>query len=155
MLVWYTTVQYCIVNYLSFNILNFYNWIDCSEQYTWSSSVLWNAMIHPLLNMTLTGAIWYQGSTFRMFLYSSYTMFLYSSYTMCKHLLIYLFFLTSGETNANYNRDKYNCTFPGMIDDWRMAFHEGSEGQTALDFPFGFVQVPLNSQYWIKNVFIV
>ena len=24
-------------------------------------SVLWNAMIHPLLNMTLKGAIWYQG----------------------------------------------------------------------------------------------
>nr|AAH49448.1 Zgc:56454 [Danio rerio] len=77
-----------------------------SEQNTWSSSVLWNAMIHPLLNMTITGAIWYQG-----------------------------------EANANYNRDKYNCTFPGMIDDWRMAFHEGSEGQTALDFPFGFVQL--------------
>ena len=24
-------------------------------------SVLWNAMIHPLLNMTIKGAIWYQG----------------------------------------------------------------------------------------------
>lgn len=23
--------------------------------------VLWNAMIHPLLNMTMKGAIWYQG----------------------------------------------------------------------------------------------
>ncbi|XP_056112443.1 sialate O-acetylesterase [Rhinichthys klamathensis goyatoka] len=72
----------------------------------WTSSVLWNAMIHPLLNMTITGAIWYQG-----------------------------------EANANYNRDKYNCSFPAMIDDWRMAFHEGSDGQTALDFPFGFVQL--------------
>ncbi|XP_077050657.1 sialate O-acetylesterase isoform X2 [Siphateles boraxobius] len=72
----------------------------------WTSSVLWNAMIHPLLNMTITGAIWYQG-----------------------------------EANANYNRDKYNCSFPAMIDDWRMAFHEGSVGQTALDFPFGFVQL--------------
>ncbi|KFV84939.1 Sialate O-acetylesterase, partial [Struthio camelus australis] len=27
------------------------------------SSVLWNAMIHPLLNMTLRGIIWYQGET--------------------------------------------------------------------------------------------
>ncbi|XP_067275157.1 sialate O-acetylesterase [Pseudorasbora parva] len=72
----------------------------------WMSSVLWNAMIHPLLNMTITGAIWYQG-----------------------------------EANANYNRDKYNCSFPAMIDDWRMAFHEGSDCQTALDFPFGFVQL--------------
>ncbi|KAJ6658674.1 hypothetical protein lerEdw1_019834 [Lerista edwardsae] len=26
-------------------------------------SVLWNAMIHPLLNMTFRGAIWYQGET--------------------------------------------------------------------------------------------
>lgn len=25
-------------------------------------SVLWNAMIHPLLNMTIKGAIWYQGN---------------------------------------------------------------------------------------------
>ncbi|XP_053546455.1 sialate O-acetylesterase [Bombina bombina] len=26
-----------------------------------NSSILWNAMIHPLLNMTIKGAIWYQG----------------------------------------------------------------------------------------------
>ncbi|XP_063061145.1 sialate O-acetylesterase isoform X2 [Engraulis encrasicolus] len=70
------------------------------------NSVLWNAMIHPLLNMTITGAIWYQG-----------------------------------EANAGHNRDLYNCTFPGMIKDWRMAFHQGSWGQTAPDFPFGFVQL--------------
>ena len=25
------------------------------------NSVLWNAMIHPLLNLTITGALWYQG----------------------------------------------------------------------------------------------
>jgi len=25
------------------------------------NSVLWNAMVHPLLNMTIFGAIWYQG----------------------------------------------------------------------------------------------
>lgn len=63
-------------------------------------------MIHPLLNMTIKGAIWYQG-----------------------------------EANAGYNQGKYNCSFPAMIDDWRMAFHEGSGGQTANDFPFGFVQL--------------
>ncbi|KAL1256669.1 hypothetical protein QQF64_012214 [Cirrhinus molitorella] len=74
-----------------------------------NNSVLWNAMIHPFLNMTITGAIWYQG-----------------------------------EDNANYNRDKYNCSFPMMIDDWRMAFHKGSGGQTAPDFPFGFVQLSTN-----------
>ncbi|XP_040902845.1 sialate O-acetylesterase [Toxotes jaculatrix] len=70
------------------------------------NSVLWNSMIHPLLNMTIKGAIWYQG-----------------------------------EENAGYHQDKYNCSFPAMIDDWRMAFHLGSGGQTAKDFPFGFVQL--------------
>ncbi|XP_068440734.1 sialate O-acetylesterase [Clinocottus analis] len=75
------------------------------------NSVLWNAMIHPLLNMTIKGAIWYQG-----------------------------------EANAAYNQEKYNCSFPAMIDDWRMAFHQGSGGQTALDFPFGFVQLSTYEQ---------
>ncbi|XP_063738593.1 sialate O-acetylesterase-like isoform X1 [Eleginops maclovinus] len=70
------------------------------------NSVSWNAMIHPLLNMTIKGAIWYQG-----------------------------------EDNTIYHQEMYNCSFPAMIDDWRMAFHQGSGGQTALDFPFGFVQV--------------
>ncbi|XP_062275577.1 sialate O-acetylesterase [Scomber scombrus] len=71
-----------------------------------NNSVMWNSMIHPLLNMTLKGAIWYQG-----------------------------------EANVEYHQDKYNCSFPAMIDDWRMAFHLGSGGQTAIDFPFGFVQL--------------
>jgi len=26
-----------------------------------ANSVLWNAMVHPLLNMTIKGAVWYQG----------------------------------------------------------------------------------------------
>ncbi|XP_036393345.1 sialate O-acetylesterase-like isoform X3 [Megalops cyprinoides] len=72
----------------------------------WSNSVLWNAMIHPLLNMTIKGAIWYQG-----------------------------------EANTEYHQDKYICAFPAMIDDWRISFHKGSGGQTAPDFPFGFVQL--------------
>ena len=37
------------------------------------------------------------------------------------------------------NMNKYNCTFPAMIDDWRKKFHKSS-GTTAF-FPFGFVQV--------------
>ena len=49
--------------------------------------------------------------------------------------------LLSGEANTYYHQEKYNCSFPAMIDDWRMSFHQGSGGQTALDFPFGFVQV--------------
>ncbi|XP_077421855.1 sialate O-acetylesterase [Vanacampus margaritifer] len=75
------------------------------------NSALWNAMIHPLLNMTLKGALWYQG-----------------------------------ERNTNYHQDKYNCSFPAMIDDWRTAFHMGSGGQTAMDFPFGFVQLSTNKK---------
>ncbi|CAN9511542.1 unnamed protein product [Ophioblennius macclurei] len=71
-----------------------------------NDSVLWNAMIHPLLNMSIYGAIWYQG-----------------------------------EANAAYHQSKYSCAFPAMIEDWRMAFHEGSGGQTDLSFPFGFVQI--------------
>uniref|UniRef100_T1DIP1 Sialate O-acetylesterase-like protein n=1 Tax=Crotalus horridus TaxID=35024 RepID=T1DIP1_CROHD len=69
-------------------------------------SVLWNAMIHPLINMTIQGVIWYQG-----------------------------------EANTLMNTDLYNCTFPALIDDWRKAFHEGSDGQTNKQFPFGFVQL--------------
>ncbi|KAJ8257123.1 hypothetical protein COCON_G00192750 [Conger conger] len=75
----------------------------------WKNSVLWNAMIHPLLNMTIKGAVWYQG-----------------------------------ESNTRYHLDKYSCSFPTMIDDWRAAFHLGSGGQTAPDFPFGFVQISTN-----------
>ncbi|XP_069805094.1 sialate O-acetylesterase-like [Dendropsophus ebraccatus] len=69
-------------------------------------SKLWNSMIHPLLNMTIKGAIWYQG-----------------------------------EHNIVLSPNLYNCTFPALIQDWRRSFHEGSLGQTDLNFPFGFVQL--------------
>ncbi|XP_011604824.2 sialate O-acetylesterase [Takifugu rubripes] len=82
------------------------------------NSVLWNAMIHPLVKMTIKGAIWYQG-----------------------------------ESNANYHQDKYNCSFPAMIDDWRMAFHRGSGGNTAADFPFGFVQLSTYIKYSTDDSF--
>lgn len=71
-----------------------------------NSSVLWNAMIHPLHNVTLKGVIWYQG-----------------------------------ESNKDFYRDVYNCTFPALIEDWRETFHHGSQGQTDRYFPFGFVQL--------------
>ncbi|NXT22793.1 SIAE acetylesterase, partial [Syrrhaptes paradoxus] len=69
-------------------------------------SVLWNAMIHPLLNMTLRGIAWYQG-----------------------------------ESNAFLHTDRYSCSFPALVADWRRAFHAGSAGQTELLLPFGFVQL--------------
>ena len=30
-----------------------------------AASVLWNDMIHPFLNMTIYGAIWYQGKKYQ------------------------------------------------------------------------------------------
>ncbi|KAM5132008.1 sialate O-acetylesterase-like [Mantella aurantiaca] len=81
-------------------------------------SVLWNAMIHPFLNMTIKGAIWYQG-----------------------------------EQNTGTNPNLYNCTFPALISDWRLKFHEGSLGQTDPSFPFGFVQLSTNQKSQQKDNF--
>ncbi|KAK6168919.1 hypothetical protein SNE40_020075 [Patella caerulea] len=74
---------------------------------TMGNSVLWNAMVHPMINMTIYGAIWYQG-----------------------------------EANQVVNVNKYNCTFPTMIDDWRLQFSQA--GDTNPLFPFGFVQLAAN-----------
>ena len=46
-----------------------------------------------------------------------------------------------GEHNAGGNRDKYNCTFPKMIEAWRNIWHTRTNSSTDLTFPFGFVQV--------------
>ncbi|CAG5130232.1 unnamed protein product [Candidula unifasciata] len=76
-----------------------------------NNSALWNAMIYPFLNMTIYGAIWYQG-----------------------------------EADADGDKmNRYNCTFPTMIKDWRKNFHHSSERQTNATFPFGFVQLAPNS----------
>ncbi|CAG5130235.1 unnamed protein product [Candidula unifasciata] len=75
-----------------------------------SNSVLWNAMVTPLLGMTIYGAIWYQGE--------------------------------NDASGAMMNR--YNCTFPTMIKDWRKNFNKFSNGQTSALFPFGFVQLAPN-----------
>ncbi|KAK0044692.1 sialate O-acetylesterase [Biomphalaria pfeifferi] len=75
-----------------------------------NSSVLWNSMIHPLLGMTIYGAIWYQGES----------------------------------DSGGVARDKYNCTFPTMIKDWRSNWNRASNGQTSATFPFGFVQLAPN-----------
>ena len=40
----------------------------------------------------------------------------------------------SGESNAGWNRDLYNCTFPALISDWRSQWWDGFR-------PFGFVQL--------------
>lgn len=99
-------------------------------------TLLWNAMIHPLLNMTIKGAIWYQGKT-------AWRHICQHTVTAQKLKTCLTSDLTPviGEANTDYNQKKYSCSFPSMIDDWRMAFHQSSGGQTAPDFPFGFVQV--------------
>ncbi|ELU18602.1 hypothetical protein CAPTEDRAFT_144081, partial [Capitella teleta] len=68
-------------------------------------SVLYNAMIHPFLNMSIYGVLWYQGEQ--------------NSHTATCNL--------------------YNCTFPAMIDDWRMKWNDAA--MTNPLFPFGFVQL--------------
>uniref|UniRef100_A0A2C9LSQ8 Uncharacterized protein n=1 Tax=Biomphalaria glabrata TaxID=6526 RepID=A0A2C9LSQ8_BIOGL len=67
-------------------------------------------MVHPLLGMTIYGAIWYQGES----------------------------------DSGGVARDKYNCTFPTMIKDWRSNWNRASNGQTSATFPFGFVQLAPN-----------
>ncbi|OWF41444.1 sialate O-acetylesterase-like [Mizuhopecten yessoensis] len=46
-----------------------------------------------------------------------------------------------GESNAP-EPSTYNCTFPGMIEDWRKHFSSNSD--TRPEFPFGFVQLGPN-----------
>ena len=47
-----------------------------------------------------------------------------------------------GEANTGWNRDKYRCTFPAMIEHWRQTWNELSGSQP--DFPFGFMQLAAN-----------
>ncbi len=51
------------------------------------------------------------------------------------------FSMILGENNSGYNRDKYNCTFPKMIESWRAIWYNRTNSITDPTFPFGFVQV--------------
>ena len=44
------------------------------------------------------------------------------------------------ESNA-HSPDKYNCTFPAMVRDWRRKWSLGTSGHIEKEFLFGFVQV--------------
>ena len=46
-----------------------------------------------------------------------------------------------GETNSISKVNDYSCMFPGLIDAYRANWYEGTEANTRMDFPFGFVQV--------------
>lgn len=79
-------------------------------------------MIHPFTRMVIKGIIWYQGNDDR-------------------DMLKLIESICLGEYNANINRDKYNCTFPKMIEYLRAIWHERTNSTTDPHFPFGFVQV--------------
>ncbi|CAF3431994.1 unnamed protein product [Rotaria sp. Silwood1] len=51
-----------------------------------------------------------------------------------------------GENNANFNRDKYSCTFSKMIEYWRIIWHMRTNSTTDPVFPFGFVQLSTNER---------
>ena len=47
-----------------------------------------------------------------------------------------------GEANVRYNRDKYQCSFPAMISEWRKLWSTFTP--TSNMFPFGFMQLSTN-----------
>ena len=77
------------------------------------AGVLWNSMIHPLLQMTIKGVIWYQGENNAGY---------------------------PGEYRGR-NRDHYGCMFTRFIETWRKeSFMKTGKGNNE-EFPFGFVQL--------------
>ncbi len=88
-------------------------------------SDIYNAMIYPFTRMVIYGAIWYQGKIMK-FNSSSKNVF------------------DAGESNTDTpTRDKYSCEFSKMIDYWRQIWNQRTDGNTDIQFPFGFVQVCL------------
>ena len=76
----------------------------------------YNGMIKPLLNMTIYGAIWYQGES------------------------------NQGDPITTVDHQglplaRYGCRFPAMVADWRAKWSEGTMGATDPLFPFGYVQL--------------
>ena len=43
----------------------------------------------------------------------------------------------TGESNKNYNNDKYNCSLPALVGDWRDKWRASSDPT----FPFGIIQL--------------
>ncbi|CAF1488033.1 unnamed protein product [Adineta ricciae] len=56
-------------------------------------------------------------------------------------MVIYGSIWYQGESNADYNRDKYTCTFSKMIQTWRQIWFTRTNNNTDIQFPFGFVQL--------------
>lgn len=96
-------------------------YVDANGNVGNSDTYLYNAMIHPLVRMSIKGVLWYQGKVI-----------------IRKHGGKGKF-VFSGESNGEWNRDKYQCTFPAMISEWRRIWSQMTP--TAKEFPFGFVQI--------------
>jgi hypothetical protein len=54
-------------------------------------------------------------------------------------------FIDLGESNAG--NPTYACKFAKMIEYWRQTWNTRTNGITNIQFPFGFVQVSLNTTY--------
>jgi hypothetical protein len=77
-------------------------------------------------------------------------MVLYGTKVNNKILIYYadiLDFVHAGETNRDYNRDLYTCSFSKMIYYWRQIWNNRTNGITDIQFPFGFVQVSFTQNH--------
>jgi sialate O-acetylesterase len=93
-------------------------------------------MVAPLLNTTIKGAVWYQGTQLRTIYHQAYADS-HDTRTIPSQP-------HEGEADAGHpggEYDGYNCTFPAMIQDWRSRWSDGTTGETSGTFPFGFVQL--------------
>ena len=80
--------------------------------------------------MTIFGVIWYQGESNQ----GQCTI-----YVLC-NIVILSFIICSID-----DHEKYNCTFPAMIHDWRNQWIGTTGGRVDPYFPFGYVQVSPNN----------
>ena len=74
----------------------------------------YNGMIKPFFNMTIFGVIWYQGES------------------NSEDPVVF-------QDPQGLPMARYGCRFPEMIADWRLKWHDGTHGETAPTFSFGYV----------------
>ena len=69
------------------------------------------------------------------------------------HMVIYGVIWYQGESNADYNRDNYTCTFTQLIVSWRSIWSQNTNFFTDPTFPIGFVQVSLTDKMTKIRIF--
>jgi hypothetical protein len=60
--------------------------------------------------------------------------------------MLHLDFVHIGEANDGDHR--YACKFTKLIESWRQIWNQRTNGITAMQFPFGFVQVSFSRTHW-------